>query len=89
MRPILCPRCDGKGKTVAFREREHIFMSWYTWQECAACQGTGYRRSRLDAEKNAFASVDAPLVSFISCFGPAPVPNTTLKRATLVTTVKL
>jgi hypothetical protein len=67
MRPVVCPRCNGKGKSAAIRERDHIFMSWYIWQECPACQGTGYRHGSLDGARNHLAAVAEPFLSFASC----------------------
>lgn len=89
MRPLACPRCNGKGKSVTFREREHIYMSWYIWQECPACQGTGYRLSKLDAPKNSFAPLTEPLVAFTTCLGTKRLPDATPAKRVLAATIKL
>jgi hypothetical protein len=47
MQTIVCPRCNGKGRSVHIRERDHISAPWYVWRECAACSGTGYQTNRL------------------------------------------
>lgn len=39
------------------REREHIFASFFVWEECAACQGKGITMNALRSQKPAsFAS---------------------------------
>lgn len=45
MRSIVCPRCDGKGKSVVIRGKDHLSATWYIWQECSACRGSGYKAS--------------------------------------------
>jgi hypothetical protein len=47
MRPIVCPRCNGKGKSAIITGKEHLSAMWYRWQECSACNGSGYRASIL------------------------------------------
>jgi hypothetical protein len=47
MQPIVCSRCNGKGRSVHIRERDHISAPWYVWRECAACSGSGYQTNRL------------------------------------------
>ncbi len=89
MRPLACPRCNGKGKSVTFREREHIYMSWYTWQDCPVCQGTGYHQNRLDTVKNPFAVSAPPLVTFASCFSAPRANALAPTRTPRATTVKL
>lgn len=89
MRTLVCPRCNGKGKSVSFREREHIYMSWYTWQECPACKGTGYNTIRLDATNERAPLFTDAMVTLTACLGiPQPKSATTIP-ATRLTTIKL
>lgn len=86
MHTLVCPRCNGKGKSVAFREREHIYMAWYTWQDCPACQGTGHHLNRLAATKLPFTE---SVVTLAACLGTPRATTAGPKRTALLTTFKL
>ena len=88
MRPLVCQRCNGKGKTVTFREREHIFMSWYVWQECPVCQGSGYHHGRLETAKSAFAPLIEPMVTLASCLSSHRSADAAPKPAPRLATLK-
>jgi hypothetical protein len=89
MYTLVCPRCNGKGKSVAFRERENIYMSWYTWQDCPSCQGTGQNLNRLAASVHPLAPITETVVTLAACIGIASPPTSRTKRSALVANVKL
>lgn len=67
MQTIICPRCNGKGRSVHIRERDHISAPWYVWRECSACSGTGYQTNRL-----AHVVATPRLPSLTTCLARAP-----------------
>ncbi|MBA3823434.1 MAG: hypothetical protein H0X24_05925 [Ktedonobacterales bacterium] len=88
MHMLACPRCNGKGKSVAFREREHIYMSWYTWQECPLCQGTGHHRNRL-ATTRPMVPLTESVMTLAACLGSPPSTSAGRSETALLTTFKL
>jgi DnaJ-class molecular chaperone len=86
MQPIVCPRCNGRGKSVRIREREHISAAWYTWQECPACRGTGYQLNHLSTPRRAGASLYQQAITLTACLagagGKQPSPAQILGLAT-------
>lgn len=75
MQPIVCPRCNGKGKSARLREREHISAAWYTWQECAACRGTGYQMNLLSSPKRPATALYQQVITLTACLTGAHAPT--------------
>ena len=85
MQPIVCPRCNGKGKSVHIREHDRIGTPWFAWLECAACHGTGYQVNSFAALHASIAPLYEQIVTFASCFSFDPSPKkTSAKQASLV-----
>ena len=86
MQAIVCPRCNGKGKSVRIRERDHISAPWYSWLECAACRGTGYQMNNCFSVPASIAPLYEQVISLASCLPLGqPAKKTTAKRLSLVT----
>lgn len=75
MQPIVCPRCNGKGKSARLREREHISAAWYTWQECAACRGTGYQMNLLSGPKRPSTTLYQHMITLTACLTSPHTPK--------------
>ena len=85
MRPIVCPRCNGKGKSALIRGKEHLSATWYIWQECSACRGSGYQASVLSAAKK---GIYQDLLTLTSCLPMAKSTKLAPEKVALLTTLK-